>query len=1849
MKKLNKLLSRIIVLVMFICCLGANNTLALASELGNVTLFEQIVKDADSTVSGNAAEINDIFSDIISNDTDIEKYAQELLNNVAYYNELSESEKVTVRQTLGYREDTMGLLCQKGYTIEESKSKALIMQRLNISLADTLQMINAFESEEKALNESLNYSNKYGVYIDFYTDENEVAIVSLMIMGYEFEKAVNICVVKDCLNADNVVSDSAVTVMDIVASDGSVSVSNDTVNSIAKEYAVNGAKLLEILGYMGMSADELYDKIIEYKSEHGMIPRNDMREVRASSSNDEDSVFSRFTADPRLNSAPFKKDTHILDSVSLCSGALSYRDNTMILPGINGMDFNLQLVYNSDDRLMTSDRGQQMVWHFNLPRFAANDNHNGGSFELPDGNLYTVKQNYVGGKYLYYITNDYYSDVTFDQDTNSSVANSKYVISVKGGKRYYFNKDYQLIRMEDRFGNYINVSGGGNSFTMKNNAGMSISVGCDNYNAPSLMTVRLIDSNGKVLKTVKYNLSTFNYHPGISNIYAANVQSKVDEMGKVTTFEYDLNTNYVIGNDIYWSINLKSITFPTGLVASYTYENGKYVDWRTKNNNQKYKERYYDRISSVNYGGDGKQLYHASYTYSAHNYMAYVDQEDEFDTYNGSYDYTVTKNESGIHTQYSFSSHNLLYEEIMYGSQLKYKLQTKTYTRSEKVIYNNIKVYSEPYEIKTTRDRNTYKELYEYDGSKNLIGYWGPKSTVKYSNRGSDTLNKISYTYGAYSQQLSKQYHKDNNTIITESNTLTSDNKNIAKTRITSNTEGILKNEDYAYDAKGNMTQNLKYKDTSGNYELITYTYDNKGQYLTKINNNGVLTYSEYDALGNVTKATDGNGNVTTYTYDLYGNQTGSNDGKYTTRNVYDYNGNNVTYYNENNNGTLYDYDPLGHLSKVKDIATGQIMTSYTYTNDSLLMSTATIDKSKLTIGYNAYYEVASKKITNASTGALLYEEDYDYDHSDNNITQTTVIKGETNSPDITNITKTDCNGFVTYTKQNGVETTYTNDMLGNALTATTDGCTTKMEYNGVGNMTKMTKPLGGVYKYTYDTLGRKTSETLPNGGTTTYEYDNLDRLILEKSPITNNNTKSEKSYTYDKNGNVLTEKIKTSAVGSSTATYSTTNYSYDEKNNLKRVQNVDNNGKLCYTEYEYDGVGNLLKSKAANGQNVTTYQYNSLNRVTKMTDPMGKSETYTYDISGNMIQKADRNKTTLVYEYDPMNRLTMERAKVGNDYVLKGYYAYTLTGNLKISQGYYNRFVMTYDEYGRLRNTEIKQGENYFKYYYNYMNNNRGLVSNKYLYKYSDGYFDGKSELYAEHKYTYDSENNITKIETRGKENPIDYKDLVSYTYDKVGNITKEVKGNVTTDYTYNLGNLVTNMTNKNGQSVISTYNYSYNYDGNISKSVENGVTKNYKYDPMNRLVQENTKNNTYSYNYDNAGNRATLTATGSENYVKSYIYDKNNRLLEECKAVNNDKYITSYQYDNNGNTIERVKSEVHLNNTSRDSLSIKTKAELPKAYSREYFKYNVFNQLSTYYSTANGKYATYKYLSNGYRCYKKVSGVETDFVWDGDEIGAEYDENGNVTNVLFRGNNLVRDGKGNNYVYDSHGSVTSILNNNGSKSKEYEYDAFGNIEKETNASTYNPWQYCGEYTDQESGFIYLRNRYYDSETGRFINEDPARSGGNWYSYCSGNPIMFWDKMGLEYNSLRNLTDSVEKALDTKATISVYKDNVTIGFYEDGYNYRGTFKYDGTAIIDGTTKKIADNVNGHLYMERTSFYDVMGIKNEQYNAPIEEYTNFDAIFDTFKNKAKSTAISFFVGIYGLAGYFCYYRGRNCK
>ena len=57
-----------------------------------------------------------------------------------------------------------------------------------------------------------------------------------------------------------------------------------------------------------------------------------------------------------------------------------------------------------------------------------------------------------------------------------------------------------------------------------------------------------------------------------------------------------------------------------------------------------------------------------------------------------------------------------------------------------------------------------------------------------------------------------------------------------------------------------------------------------------------------------------------------------------------------------------------------------------------------------------------------------------------------------------------------------------------------------------------------------------------------------------------------------------------------------------------------------------------------------------------------------------------------------------------------------------------------------------------------------------------------------------------------------------------------------------------------------------------------------------------------------------------------------------------------------------------------------------------------------------------------------------------------------------------------------------------------EYAYDAWGNhrILVDTNGiGTLNAIRYRGYYFDSETGLYYLKSRYYDAETGRFINQD--------------------------------------------------------------------------------------------------------------------------------------------------------------
>ena len=98
-----------------------------------------------------------------------------------------------------------------------------------------------------------------------------------------------------------------------------------------------------------------------------------------------------------------------------------------------------------------------------------------------------------------------------------------------------------------------------------------------------------------------------------------------------------------------------------------------------------------------------------------------------------------------------------------------------------------------------------------------------------------------------------------------------------------------------------------------------------------------------------------------------------------------------------------------------------------------------------------------------------------------------------------------------------------------------------------------------------------------------------------------------------------------------------------------------------------------------------------------------------------------------------------------------------------------------------------------------------------------------------------------------------------------------------------------------------------------------------------------------------------------------------------------------------------------------------------------------------------------------------------------------------------------------------DAHGDVLSIYTSTSNKAADYTYDAWGEIRTKNESSSFenNPLRYYGQYYDYESDMTYLRARYYDSSIKRFITEDPAKDGSNWYAYCGNNPVMMFDSSG--------------------------------------------------------------------------------------------------------------------------------------
>jgi RHS repeat-associated protein len=183
---------------------------------------------------------------------------------------------------------------------------------------------------------------------------------------------------------------------------------------------------------------------------------------------------------------------------------------------------------------------------------------------------------------------------------------------------------------------------------------------------------------------------------------------------------------------------------------------------------------------------------------------------------------------------------------------------------------------------------------------------------------------------------------------------------------------------------------------------------------------------------------------------------------------------------------------------------------------------------------------------------------------------------------------------------------------------------------------------------------------------------------------------------------------------------------------------------------------------------------------------------------------------------------------------------------------------------------------------------------------------------------------------------------------------------------------------------------------------------------------------------------------------------------------------------------------------------------------------------------SATNGA-TTANYQSDplGRRISKTVNGVTTNFVYDGEQAIAEYDNAGTLQRKYIYSlgidEPIAMIAGANTYFYDRDGlgSISELTDNTGAVVESYKYSAFGQpVIKDGTGNTLtqsaigNTIMFTGRNFDAETGLYFYRARMYSSDLGRFLQTDPAgyMAGANLYPYCNSNPTSRIDPYGLSY-----------------------------------------------------------------------------------------------------------------------------------
>ncbi|MBK8164193.1 MAG: hypothetical protein IPK65_13970 [Gammaproteobacteria bacterium] len=453
------------------------------------------------------------------------------------------------------------------------------------------------------------------------------------------------------------------------------------------------------------------------------------------------------------------------------------------------------------------------------------------------------------------------------------------------------------------------------------------------------------------------------------------------------------------------------------------------------------------------------------------------------------------------------------------------------------------------------------------------------------------------------------------------------------------------------------------------------------------------------------------------------------------------------------------------------------------------------------------------------------------------------------------------------------------------------------MTYNSNGTLWKRYDWNGIQHRNSYDSRGLVTNTTEGYGTsqpriitTTWHSTLALPTLITQSGRTT--------AFTYDSNG-LLTQKTITDT---GTSTSRTWTYAYTGNGQLYTI-NGPRTDVSDITTFAYDSDGNISSITNALSQVTQITSYDDHGHPLTIVDPNGLTTTLTYDLRGRLTSRTTGCEAT-TYTYDNVGQLT--RITLPDDSYLDYTYdeAHRLTG---ISDRIGNYITYTLDAMGNRIQEDIFDPNDT-------LTQTRSRVYSSMNRLLEDLGADDQSTEYA-----YDNNGNLTS-----SIDPLSH--TTGRTYDALNRLTQVTDPNSgVTGFTYNARDQLTQVTDARSHStsytvdaldnlkqIVSpdtgTTTNTYDAAGNLKTSTDaRGAVTTYTYDALNRVTQVstvlsgNTVTTTFTYDTGTYG-IGHLTGMSDANSTTSFTYDIKGRLTSKTQTLGSVNLTTSYTYDSDG-----------------------------------------------------------------------------------------------------------------------------------------------------------------------------------------------------------------------------------------------------------------------------------------------------------------------------------------------------------